>query len=223
MSAPELTHLRVFAPRNLRVQPNGLPMTYDISLGADGKLDRMDLWRERHLLRTRRCGVCGDELGSEVAFIGTSTMAARLWFSTPGLHVDCARYAFATCPFIAKPHWRASDAHKRAAVRTPEIVMVIAGRYRYSRLRWWIGKLIYRRARLDLGFAKARGVRETERHVDRAAMLDYLNQRGGCPAHEVTTGSIAHPDPQLARADHAAAAAGCPYHAALAVQETPDA
>ena len=191
----KIANLRdAFKPRNLRVEPTGFPLTYDVSLLADGSPKGIgaDMFIERHMLRARRCGVCGDELGSEVAFVGTTVAAAKRWFSTPGLHVDCARYSFATCPVLSKPTWKARDG--KGSLRTPEMVLVIADSFRYSRIRWWVGKLCYRRQRLDFGFAKASKPWHVEQHTGRKAMLEYLNEQGGCPAHreQAITGAPAH-------------------------------
>lgn len=195
MNGP-ITNLRTaFAPRNLRIEANGFPLTYDNAVKPDGVAEGpTDMRIERRLLRTRRCLVCADDLGSEVAFIGTTLAARSGWYPTPGMHVDCARFAFAVCPFIARPDWTPAT-HPLQHTRTPQLVLVIADSYRYAPWRWWIAlKLltVYRRA--NFGSAKARGVFHEERHAGRREMLAYLNEHAGCPAHreQTLTDSPAH-------------------------------
>jgi hypothetical protein len=186
----------MFAPRNLRVEANGFPLTFENAVKPDGVSEpSTNLRIERRSLRKRRCLVCGDDLGSEVAFIGTTRAAKWGWFPTTGMHVDCARLAFAVCPFIARPGWK-PDSHVLQHIRTPKMVLVVAESYRYAPWRWWLAmKLIspYRRANFR-GPAKIGRVLRVEHHRDRAEMVAYLNQLGGCPTHreQTLTGSFAH-------------------------------
>lgn len=194
-----ITNMRgVFAPRNIRIEANGFPLTFENAVQPDGVAEpRTDLRIERRSLQKRRCLVCGDDLGAEVAFIGTTKAATSGWFPTTGMHVDCARLAFAVCPFIAKSDW-ASDHHYPQHLRTDEMVLVIADSYRYAPWRWWIAlkwNTMYARANFP-GPAKIGRVLSEERHRDRRAMLNYLNAQGGCPAHreQALTGCPAHED-----------------------------
>ena len=194
-----------FAPRYLRVEANGFPLTFENAVRPDGVSEpRTDMRIERRSLRKKRCLVCGDDLGSEVAFIGTTRALESGWFPTTGMHVDCARLAFAVCPFIARPDWT-PDTHYPQHIRTPEMVLVIAESYRYAPWRWWIAfkfSTPFRRANFP-GPAKVGRVLHEEWHRDRQAMLAYLNERGGCPAHreQNLTGCPAHLDRTRAAAD----------------------
>ncbi len=196
-----ITSMRdVFAPRNLRIEANGFPLTFDTAVKADGAAEPVtDLRIERRSLRKKRCLVCGDDLGSEVAFIGTTRAAESGWFQTTGMHVDCARLAFAVCPFISRRDW-VPESHYPQHLRTEEMVLVIAESYRYAPWRWWLAMKLtsmYRRANFP-GPAKIGRVLGEERHRDRRAMLAYLHEQGGCPAHrdQLLTGCRAHADAQ---------------------------
>jgi hypothetical protein len=192
-----ITNMReVFAPRNLRVEANGFPLTFENAVKPDGVAEpRTDTRIERRSLRKKRCLVCGDDLGSEVAFIGTTRAARSGWFPTTGMHVDCARLAFAVCPFIARSDWT-PDNHYPQHVRTDEMVLVIAESYRYAPWRWWMAlKLTSQYARANFpGPARIGRVLHEERHRDRREMLAYLNALGGCPPHrdQLLTGCPAH-------------------------------
>jgi hypothetical protein len=194
---PAGTNMRdLFAPRNLRVEANGFPLTFENAVKPDGTAEpRTDNRIERRSLHKKRCLVCGDDLGAEVAFIGTTRAAESGWFPTTGMHVDCARLAFAVCPFIARRDWT-PDNHYPQHLRTPEMVLVIAESYRYAPWRWWLALKLaspYRRANFP-GPAKVSHVLREERHGDRRAMATYLSEHGGCPAHreQGLTGCPAH-------------------------------
>jgi hypothetical protein len=195
VSGPISNMRELFTPRNLRIEANGFPLTYDNAVKPDGDAEGpTDMRIERRMLKTKRCLVCADDLGSEVAFIGTTLAASSGWYPTPGMHVDCARFSFAVCPFMSRPDWLPGT-HTLQHIRTPELVLVVSGSYRYSAWRWWKAMKLhgpFRRA--NFGSARIGPIVREERYPGRREMLAYLNEQGGCPAHreQALTGSRAH-------------------------------
>lgn len=51
----------------------------------------------------KRCAICGEPLGSHVAFVGGPRSIKSRWFSDAPMHRDCAVYALQVCPFLAAP------------------------------------------------------------------------------------------------------------------------
>ena len=198
-----------FEPRNIRRDAKGYPLTYDLMLDPDGRPMKVDSLLEVLVMYRRRCGICGDNLHKECAFIGGPEQARTGRFFTPALHVDCARFAFEICPFISNPKWKAHSGMK--SERPDEFVVYVTDGYKILHLRNAIVTwLLPDRFRHPWKFArvKANPATRTETHEGRRAMLDWLNAHGGCPEHagQAITGCPAH---DIA----AAAAAGCPAHA----------
>lgn len=52
----------------------------------------------------RRCWVCGDGLGSTVAFVVGPMCALNRVSAEPPCHLDCAVWSALACPFLTRPH-----------------------------------------------------------------------------------------------------------------------
>jgi hypothetical protein len=97
--------------------PRGYPVFFAVYVDAEGTPDFRvtDDAKRRQCWRERRCGICGDELGYWLWFIGGERSVANRLFSDPPMHEDCARYAMAVCPFLARPQAKyAPDVEERA-------------------------------------------------------------------------------------------------------------
>lgn len=100
----------------------GYPVPWFVPV-IDGKPD-MQLLDERKQLRAikeRRCAVCGEPVGYWIAFITGPLGVANRVVNDPGMHEECARYAIAVCPFIARAGAR------RAAKHHPDSERAIGG------------------------------------------------------------------------------------------------
>lgn len=88
-------------PRDWRGYP--IPMT--VLIDENGKPDFRvnDVERWLRVVTRRVCALCGEPLGRHVAFIGGPRAHVNRVFTDAGMHLDCARYALATCPYLALP------------------------------------------------------------------------------------------------------------------------
>jgi hypothetical protein len=95
------------AIRTLPVCPvRGLPIPVSSGRNPDGsgRFGENDTLAKLTCGATRRCGICGRELGEEVTFLGIES-GARLTppaFGDPGMHELCAEASLQLCPFIAR-------------------------------------------------------------------------------------------------------------------------
>lgn len=71
-------------------------------------------------MRDRLCGVCGGEIGEELALLGTVQAAMLGMFSDPHMHEDCARQALRWCPHLRLRHHQRAPQHRRHP-DTPEL------------------------------------------------------------------------------------------------------
>lgn len=57
--------------------------------------------------RKKLCGLCGDKLRGDVAFVGGPVcfLSETGAFSDPPMHAECARYAIRVCPYLAAPSY----------------------------------------------------------------------------------------------------------------------
>lgn len=85
----------------------GYPVQVTAGKGTDGKIDfraiNMNAWA--NCVKLRRCGICGEPLGANIAFVGGPISMDNRGFVDAGMHRDCARYACQVCPFIAAPRF----------------------------------------------------------------------------------------------------------------------
>lgn len=103
-------------PRDTR----GYPIPYFVPI-VDGVPDfkYLDERKQKLCIRYRRCAICGEQIDGEVAFIGGPKTVENRVCSDPGMHEDCARYAIAVCPFMARPTAKRSGRYHDDSVRPP--------------------------------------------------------------------------------------------------------
>ena len=99
-------------PRALRKRPRdrrGFPIPWIVLIDANKRPHFTINDGARTLLagRKKRCGLCGEKLRGDIAFVGgpqcfLSPMGA---FSDPPMHRACAAYAIAVCPYLAAPSY----------------------------------------------------------------------------------------------------------------------
>jgi hypothetical protein len=64
-------------------------------------------------LHDRLCGVCGTEIGEELALLGTLESAAVHLFADPHMHENCARSALRWCPHLRLHNHKRAPDHRR--------------------------------------------------------------------------------------------------------------
>lgn len=86
----------------------GFPIPYAQYVDEAGAPDFrvLDGARTAECLSSRRCGLCGEALGAHIFFIGGPASAASGLFYDPPMHRDCAFFAIATCPHLARSKGR---------------------------------------------------------------------------------------------------------------------
>jgi hypothetical protein len=83
----------------------GYPIPFFAARDGSGAPDFRIMDNEKWVRATRLrcCGICGEHLGSRVAFVGGPLSMQSRFFRDLPMHRDCAVYAVRVCPFIAAP------------------------------------------------------------------------------------------------------------------------
>ena len=91
-------------PRDAR----GYVIPFAQFIKTDGTPDftTMDHHRVLKCLRYRTCGICGEQLGRHVYFVGGDLCVANRYFYDPPMHRECAIYCLETCPHLARSKGR---------------------------------------------------------------------------------------------------------------------
>lgn len=86
----------------------GYPIPWFVAVQQDGTRDFRvaDQHKHLHALRNRLCWVCGDKMGSNLAFVIGPMCAVNRVSAEPPVHRDCAIYSARVCPFLANPSMR---------------------------------------------------------------------------------------------------------------------
>lgn len=101
--------------RHLPVSKKGYPVPFFVEK-VDGEWDFRVIHPLKVVYAFRRkvCWVCGQSLGSKLAFVAGPMCIITSTTAEPPLHLSCARYAAIACPFLANPRM------KRNAADMPE-------------------------------------------------------------------------------------------------------
>lgn len=82
----------------------GYPIPHSVAW-VDGKPDFRVIdpnkWIEA--VNNYQCGICGQKLEGEMAFVGGPVSIHNRLFTDLPMHKDCAEYALKTCPYLAAP------------------------------------------------------------------------------------------------------------------------
>lgn len=121
----------VAIPKRLAQRPRdkrGYPIPFAVLVNKDGIPDFRitDQAKWFFAVEHRRCGLCGEPLGSKLAFIGGSKCHEYRVFTDLPMHRDCAEYALRVCPYLALPkmmHARSVDQSKL----DPDVRVVVSG------------------------------------------------------------------------------------------------
>lgn len=101
---PELTPLPARISR-LPVDPRGYPVPWFVA-EVDGVPDFrvMDPNKFVKAVKEKRCWVCGDILGSRLAFVVGPMCVVNGTSSEPPCHYECALWSAKNCPFLTRTH-----------------------------------------------------------------------------------------------------------------------
>lgn len=82
--------------------PRGLPIPYSQFIDQDGKPDFrvLDDQRVARCLRYRLCGLCGQQLGKHIFFVGGPLCVDNGLFHDPPMHRECAEFALRACAHL---------------------------------------------------------------------------------------------------------------------------
>lgn len=105
---PTIQHLVM--PRRIAQLPlteNGYPVLYFVD-EVDGKPDLrvMDGRKFIKCIREKRCWLCGQPLGRNMAFVVGPMCCVTRTSSEPPSHYECAEYSVKACPFLTRPKAR---------------------------------------------------------------------------------------------------------------------
>src|SRR4051812_961023 len=97
--------------RRLRINDKGFPVPWFVA-DVDGVPDLrvVDARKIKVAWKERRCWVCGDKLGSTVAFALGPMCAVNRTVSEPPSHRACIEFSVRACPFLANPRTRRHEA-----------------------------------------------------------------------------------------------------------------
>lgn len=103
-------------PHRLRHRPRdhrGYVIPFAQFIKADGTPDfaTMDHDKTAKCLRFRVCGICGEQLGRHIYFVGGPLCVVNRLFYDPAMHRECAVYALETCPHITTAKGRYRPLH----------------------------------------------------------------------------------------------------------------
>jgi hypothetical protein len=90
------------------LDPDGKPALYG-AVGAAPDFRIMDSTKLVRAVRERRCWVCGETLGRNMAFtIGPMCVVNRTTAEPPS-HLECAEFSAKGCPFLTRPKMRRNE------------------------------------------------------------------------------------------------------------------
>ncbi len=93
-------------PEAMRRLPRyeGLPVGLMFFVDPESGVPDFKVLELERVMRCRAdgvCGLCGEPIDAEYAFVGSAEDIAAREFYEPPFHEQCARYAFSVCPFLA--------------------------------------------------------------------------------------------------------------------------
>lgn len=88
--------------------PRGYPIPANVlkdGLNRGSVIDFRVIDQEKveRLIERRCCALCGQPMGTRVAFVGGPRCMESRYFADAPMHRDCAIYALQMCPFLAAP------------------------------------------------------------------------------------------------------------------------
>jgi len=100
---PELTKL----PERIQALPvyRGYPVPWFVtSVNEEPEFRLADREKWRRAVQQKLCWVCGQQLGSFLAFVLGPMCGITRTTSEPACHRECAEWSILNCPFLTRPH-----------------------------------------------------------------------------------------------------------------------
>jgi hypothetical protein len=96
--------------KKLPVSPKGYPVPWFVAK-IDDEYDFRIVGPNKMVLaiKHKSCWLCGERLGTYLAFVTGPMCTITRTSAEPPLHLDCATYAVKACPFLTKPKMRRND------------------------------------------------------------------------------------------------------------------
>ena len=106
--------------QSLPLNEQGYPTPFFVSY-VDGKPDfrLADPQKLRHCIKYKRCWLCGQPLGTKVAFVIGPMCLCNHLSSEPPSHDACARWALVACPFLTRPRAKRREANRPEDINKP--------------------------------------------------------------------------------------------------------
>lgn len=109
----------------LPVDKRGFPVPWFVSwVDGEPEFRAADGRKIVQAVREHLCWVCGQRLGSFVAFTVGPMCAVNRVSSEPPSHRECAEFSARACPFLSRPHMRRRENDLPETVRAPAGEMI---------------------------------------------------------------------------------------------------
>jgi hypothetical protein len=97
-----------------------IPKTFD----TDGKVDFRitDPVKRLQCIKDNLCALCGQRLIGKVYFIGGPLSFQSKLYSDPAMHLGCAKFAIAVCPFLTTPNYNTTESKRTDVVKDALVV-----------------------------------------------------------------------------------------------------
>lgn len=141
-------------PRDRRGYP--IPMFVEKPQEKGGEPD-FRIMSERHFERCVKhdaCWICGEPLGSKVAFVVGPMCCVNLISAEPPSHYECAEYSVQVCPFLSIPSAKRREAGLPDEIKEPGGVMI---KRNPGVIAIWVTKKSYKLLRLGNGMLISMG------------------------------------------------------------------
>ncbi|HEY6290349.1 MAG TPA: hypothetical protein VI455_02155 [Terriglobia bacterium] len=115
---PELTQMPERIARLPRFR--GYPVPYFVGwVNGEPEFRVADARKWEDAVGNKRCWVCGNRLGSYLAFVLGPMCIINMTTSEPPSHLDCALWSVKNCPFLVRPHMVRRDGDLEGAEPPP--------------------------------------------------------------------------------------------------------
>lgn len=106
--------------RRLPVAANGYPVPWFVAwINGQPEFRTADSRKFQQAIAQKRCWVCGEPTGANVAFLIGPMCVVNRTTAEPPSHRECAEFSATACPFLTKPHMTRREANMPAGTCAP--------------------------------------------------------------------------------------------------------